>query len=58
MENLIVVGILLVLVGAAVLYIRKERKKGRGCIGCPCAGHCSGKGCKNVKEAETWKKTC
>lgn len=44
MENWIVVGILLVLVGAAVLYIRKEKKKGTKCIGCPAAGCCSLKG--------------
>lgn len=35
MENLIVIGILLVIVGAAVLYIWKEKKKGTRCIGCP-----------------------
>ena len=40
MENLIVIGILLVLVGAAVLYIWKEKKKGTRCIGCPAAGCC------------------
>ena len=51
MENLIVVGVLLVLVGAAVLYIWKEKKKGTRCIGCPSAGHCAGKGCGNVKES-------
>lgn len=45
MENLIVVGVLLVLVGVAVLYMWKERKKGTRCIGCPSAGHCSAKGC-------------
>ncbi|MGN0402093.1 MAG: FeoB-associated Cys-rich membrane protein [Acetatifactor sp.] len=51
MENLIVVGILLVLVGAATLYIWKERKKGTRCIGCPAAGRCSGRGCGNAKES-------
>lgn len=45
MENVIVFGILLVIVGAAVLYIRKEKKKGSRCIGCPSSGYCSGKGC-------------
>ena len=47
MNDLIVVGILFVLVGAAVLYIWKEKKKGTRCIGCPSAGCCSGKGCAN-----------
>ena len=50
MDNLIVIGILLVILGAAVLYIWKEKKKGRGCIGCPDAGHCLANGCKKAKE--------
>ena len=50
MENLIVIGILLVIVGAAVLYIWKEKKKGRGCIGCPAAGYCLANGCEKAKE--------
>ena len=50
MDNLIVIGILLVIVGAAVLYIWKEKKKGTRCIGCPSAGHCSSNGCGKAKE--------
>lgn len=50
MESLIVAGILAVLVGAAVLFIWKEKKKGRRCIGCPSAGCCSQSGCGNMKE--------
>lgn len=50
MENLVVLGILLVLVGAAVFYMRKEKKKGTRCIGCPAAGHCLANGCKKAKE--------
>ena len=49
MENLIVIGILLVLVGAAVLYIWKEKKKGTICIGCPAAGGCRINGCGEAK---------
>ncbi|MDD5948980.1 MAG: FeoB-associated Cys-rich membrane protein [Lachnospiraceae bacterium] len=49
MEDLIVIGILFVIVGAAVLYIWKEKKKGTRCIGCPSAGCCSGKGYGNRK---------
>lgn len=51
MENLIVIGILIILVGVAALYIWKEKKKGRRCIGCPSAGCCSGKECNNRKES-------
>ena len=50
MDNLIVIGILLVIVGAAVLYIWKEKKKGTRCIGCPSAGHCSSNGCGKATE--------
>ena len=49
MGNLIVVGIILVLIVEAVLYIWKEKKKGTRCIGCPSAGCCSKKGCDNAK---------
>ena len=45
MGDIIVVGILMILVGAAVFYLWKEKKKGTKCIGCPSAGCCSGKTC-------------
>lgn len=51
MENLIVIGILLILIGAATFYIWKEKKKGTRCIGCPSAGCCSGKGYGSEKES-------
>lgn len=41
MANLIVIAILLVIIGAAVSYIRKEKKRGVTCIGCPHAGECA-----------------
>lgn len=40
MEDFIIVVILLVLVGAAIFCIRREKKKGAKCIGCPSAGNC------------------
>lgn len=46
MADMIVVGIVLVIVGLAIAYIVKEKKKGVKCIGCPAAGQCSGK-CHN-----------
>ena len=49
MENFIIVVILLFVISMAVLYIRKEKKKGTRCIGCPAAG-CCGKGCGNTHQ--------
>lgn len=40
MTNFIILAIVLILVGAAVHYIRKEKKRGVTCIGCPAAGTC------------------
>ena len=43
MADLFVVAILAVVVGAAIVYIVKAKKKGTKCIGCPAAGNCAGK---------------
>ena len=43
MADFIVGAILVVLVGAAIRYIIKEKKKGTVCIGCPSAGTCGAK---------------
>lgn len=41
--DLIVLLVIAILVVAAVAYIRKERKRGAKCIGCPYAGDCAKK---------------
>ncbi len=41
MIDLIVIAILLVIVGGAIAYIRKQKKNGAACIGCPHAGACA-----------------
>lgn len=41
MTDIIFGAIVIIIVGAALLYIRKEKKKGVVCIGCPHAGTCS-----------------
>lgn len=40
MTDLILVIILVAVIGTAVLYIRKEKKRGVKCIGCPSSGSC------------------
>ena len=49
MADVIVVVILQVIVGTAVAYIVKQKKKGVHCIGCPNGGSCSGM-CGSKKE--------
>ncbi|MBE6539819.1 MAG: FeoB-associated Cys-rich membrane protein [Ruminococcaceae bacterium] len=50
MENYILVGVIALIVGAALWYIIRAKKKGKKCIGCPesscpssgkCGGNCS-----------------
>lgn len=41
MTDIIVAGILIVILGIAIAYILKEKKKGVKCIGCPFAETCS-----------------
>lgn len=46
MINFVVGFVILLIVGGAIAYIIKEKKKGVKCIGCPdsvqCCGGCSG----------------
>ena len=46
MSDYIVIGIVTLLVGCAIFYIIRQKKKGAKCIGCPdakkCSGNCSG----------------
>lgn len=43
MENLLIAAILLILVGAAIVYLVKAKKNGAKCIGCPSGGNCRSK---------------
>ena len=45
MTDIIVGLIVVIIVGAALSYIRKEKKKGAVCIGCPNAGNCGKSKC-------------
>lgn len=44
MTDFIVMAVLVLIIGGAVLYIKRAKKKGANCIGCPSGGKCSGKG--------------
>ncbi len=52
MASIIVAAILLIIIGLAIAYIVKEKKKGTVCIGCPQGGTCgksSGCSCQSEK---------
>lgn len=40
MGNLVVLGIVALLAGAAVRFLIREKKRGAGCSGCPSSGAC------------------
>ena len=48
MENYIIIAVVGLILGLAVGYIRREKKRGTRCIGCPHAGSCSG-GCSGCQ---------
>ena len=41
MVNFIIIAVVAVILGMAIYYIVKEKKKGTKCIGCPAAGQCA-----------------
>ncbi len=46
MENFIIIAVLVLILGAAIGYVIKAKKKGEKCIGCPNAKTCNSKNCK------------
>ena len=42
MIDFIIIAAVAVIIGLAAWYIRKSKKSGRKCIGCPDSGACSG----------------
>lgn len=49
MVDFIVIAILLLIVGMAIAYIVKSKKRGVKCIGCPSSGTCCSKNHENTK---------
>lgn len=57
MGNIITIAVIAAILGLAVRYIHKEKKRGVKCIGCPEGCSCSGKcgscgGCGDNAEAK------
>ena len=58
MDNFILLAVLAVIIGAALAYVIKAKKRGVKCIGCPdgekCSGNCSCcSGCVNTEKADS-----
>lgn len=47
MTNIVVLLVIALIVGAAILYIRREKKRGVKCVGCPYSGTCSSGKCQS-----------
>lgn len=43
MANFVIAGILLIIIGMAIMHIVKAKKNGQKCIGCPSGCNCSSK---------------
>lgn len=43
----IIIALVVLILGAAGLYVYKAKKSGKKCIGCPDGGSCSASGCKS-----------
>ena len=45
-----IIAIILLIIGGAIFYIVREKKKGKKCIGCPYADSCGNGNCKDKKQ--------
>ena len=52
MVNIIVFLILALIIGAAIFYIRREKKRGAKCVGCPYSHSCGKGGCSGQQKME------
>lgn len=40
--DIVIVAVLVAILGFALWYVRRAKKKGKKCIGCPSGGNCAG----------------
>lgn len=50
--DIIVIAITALIILGVVIYIVKQKKKGRGCIGCPYSKQCGGKCCPSQETSD------
>lgn len=43
MEHVIVIAVIVAILGGAIFYLIRAKKKGQRCVGCPHSKNCSGK---------------
>lgn len=43
MDNLLIIAILVIIIGVAIAYLVKAKKRGVKCVGCPYAEQCANK---------------
>lgn len=55
MENIIIIALVLLIVTFSGVYIYKEKKKGKKCIGCPNAASCCSGSCGSCDLSDTAK---
>ncbi len=57
MTDIIIIVVLVLILGAALTYMRKEKKRGVKCIGCPdaeaCAKRRNGESCQDTSSKNT-----
>ena len=49
----IVIGIIVLLLGGIITYMVLNKKRNKGCVGCPCSGQCHGKCLSNNAKVDT-----
>ena len=49
MDNIIIIAAVVLIVALAGLYVFREKKKGKKCIGCPEGGKCTSGDCQSCK---------
>ena len=50
LTDIIILAVIAILIGGAVFYVLREKKKGRKCIGCPYADSCTKCNCGSDKK--------
>lgn len=53
-DDIIIIVVIVLIIGFSILYLIKQKKKGRKCIGCPYSDSCSKNKCtpKNNKKVK------